>query len=49
MKQVQTSAALRKKIRTAFESGGAATVEQMARTSPPVEGLDVPLPEAPES
>lgn len=48
MTRVQTPAELRTKVETAFKSGAAATVERMARTSPPVEGLDVPLPAAPE-
>ena len=49
MNQAQTPAELRKKVAAAFESGAAATLKQRARTSPPVEGVDVPLPEAPES
>jgi hypothetical protein len=46
MTQVKTPNEIRAKIREAFDSGEAATVEQMASTSPPVELVDVPLPEA---
>ena len=49
MTQAKTPNQLRASIKAAFETGAAATVRQMAKSSPPVEGLDVPLPEAPEA
>jgi hypothetical protein len=49
MKQVTAAAELCTKIKAAFKSGEAATIEQMASTSPPVESIDTPLPEAPET
>jgi hypothetical protein len=49
MRQVTTAKELKAKIRAAFRSGEAATVDRMASTSPPVETPTGPLPEAPET